>query len=128
MGGNPPGVSEGENLGLSYSHFADWGQAGVGFTGNLGNQSSTFMTANAEYKLSGAGKMAEVYLTGFAYGALSESNEGFSVGLRAKMRKGYNLYASAGRRYFSSGGNETSFNLSLAKSFGANAERIFRRH
>ncbi|QDI76911.1 MULTISPECIES: hypothetical protein [Leisingera] len=121
-------IGESESVSLDYSHFADWGQAGIGVTEILGNGSDPFLRVNGEYKLAGLGGQTEFYALGGAYGAVDEDDKGFSLGLRAKMPKGYNLYASAGRSYFSSGGDSTGFSLALVKSFGANAERIFRRH
>lgn len=126
---NPaPVVSESETVSLDYSYFADWGQAGIGLSEILGSGFDPIVRVNGEYQLAGLGGQTQFFATGSAYGAVEENDKGFSLGLRAKMQKGYNLYASAGRNYFSSGGNSTRFSLSLVKSFGANAERIFRRH
>ncbi|MGR3620720.1 hypothetical protein, partial [Pseudophaeobacter sp.] len=83
---------------------------------------------NGEYKLPNMGGETELFATGSAFGSSSDSAKGFAVGLRAKMDRGYNLYAMAGRSYLSSGGHGTTFNLSLVKSFGSNAERVFRRN
>ncbi|NSY38977.1 hypothetical protein [Leisingera sp. ANG59] len=123
-----PAVGESESVNLDYSHFADWGQAGIGVTEILGSGSDPIVRANGEYELPGLGGQTKFFTTGSAYGSVYEDNKGFSLGLRAKMPKGYNLYASAARSYFSTGGNSTRFSLSLVKSFGANAERVFRRH
>ncbi|KIC12013.1 hypothetical protein RA19_05200 [Leisingera sp. ANG-M1] len=121
-------VGESESVRLRYSYFAEWGQAGIGVTEFLGGPSNPAFSVGGEYRLNAPGRKTELYVTGGAGGFARSDDKGFSLGLRAKMPKGYNLYASASRNYFSSGANNSSFSLTLVKSFGVNAGRIFRRH
>ncbi|MEX0302225.1 MAG: hypothetical protein AB3N24_07365 [Leisingera sp.] len=121
-------VSESESLNLAYTYFADWGQAGVGVSEILGSGFHPAIMANGEYRLNAAGSRTELYALGGGYGFVEGSSNGVFLGLRAKMPKGYNLYANVARRHLTSGVDSTTYSLSLVKSFGANAGRIFRRH
>lgn len=121
-------VSESESANLGYTYFVDWGQAGITLAEVLGFEFGASAAVNAEYKLPGLGGETEFFALASAGSALNGDGEGFSAGLRAKMPNNYNLYFNADRNFFSSGGNSTIFSLSLVKSFGANAGRIFRRH
>ncbi|WP_152618431.1 hypothetical protein [Leisingera sp. ANG-Vp] len=118
-------VLESETLSVSYDYYGENGSFGVALQELTSAGDNRWLTVEGEHLLGEFGRESRLY--GRAFGSkpmLNNRDDGtVGIGLRAKLPKQVHMYVTAMRH--SDGNSAVSFNL--AKSFGAKAERIFRR-
>lgn len=120
-------VFEFESLTATYLYTPEAGSLRFELFHFMNSSAGPTATVAGEYRLGPAGRAIQFYGTAGGYGQLGESRKGINAGVRAKLPNGFDIYAS-GERIYGYSGNDTALNITLVKSFGANADRVFRRN